>query len=51
MTGYAVEVAEAVEILGRVNPTAGDWWRVNAPNLFRHGRMLVFPEDCCVVEQ
>jgi hypothetical protein len=45
--GYPVKARAAIEILGRQNPTAGAWWRENAPHLLRPWRRFVFPSNCC----
>ena len=49
--GYAVDTAEALDILEKKNSAAARWWRTNAEHLVRLKKALLFQEDCCVVEE
>jgi hypothetical protein len=48
--GYAVEARRAVDVLAMDSPEAADWWRQNAPELLRPGRMFVFHAEVCEQE-
>lgn len=48
--GYAVDVTAAVQLLESFNPSAAAWWRSHAPHLFKPGLILLFEEECCVIE-
>lgn len=46
-TGYLVNVAVAVSLLERLNPSAAGWWRENAPNMVVPGRNFMFSAGVC----
>lgn len=45
--GYAVDGAEAVELLAAHAPNAAVWWCTNAPHVLVGGYQLVFPAEVC----
>jgi hypothetical protein len=45
-----VDVTAAVQLLESFNPSAAAWWRSHAPHLFKPGLILLFEEECCVIE-
>jgi hypothetical protein len=50
LCGYAVDTAQAFDILEGVNATAAGWWRKNAAHLLKPGLAVLFDEECCLVE-
>lgn len=47
VTGYAVNVRAAVEILDKSDPMAASWWRLNTPQLIAGNRRFVFQKEAC----
>ena len=47
ITGYAVEVDEAISELERHRPKTAQWWRDNGAHLLGGETMLIFDEDSC----
>ncbi len=45
--GYIVDIATALTILERANPTAAGWWRKNTPHLPTPGRTFIFSAEAC----
>lgn len=46
-TGFAVEVAAALDILEPTAPEAARWWRENVPRLMRPRRKFLFHASVC----
>jgi hypothetical protein len=46
-SGYAVDAAEAVNVLERTAPEAARWWRENAPGIIAHHRHFLFRATNC----
>ncbi len=45
--GYSVPTIEALTALDRVNPSAAQWWRQNAPHLIKPNGRFVFEAEVC----
>lgn len=45
--GYVVNIAAAVTLLERANPSAAAWWRENTPELMAENRTFVFSAEAC----
>ena len=43
--GYPVPAREALLILAQTNPSAAQWWSINAPHMANGNRMFVFNAD------
>src|SRR5579863_4190053 len=46
-SGYAVDAAEAVNLLERTAPEAARWWRENALGILAHHRHFLFRASNC----
>lgn len=51
MRGYLIRSKAAIEILGRANPEAADWWRENAPQFLMDWNKFIFDEAACRTEE
>jgi hypothetical protein len=47
MSGYLVEAAHAVEMLGWTRPDAARWWREHGGEIIKPGRIFVFDTAAC----
>jgi hypothetical protein len=47
--GYSVDSRAALKALANHSPTAADWWRKYAPQVFERGNQLWFPPEVCEV--
>ncbi len=47
MSGYLVEAAQAVEMLGWTRPDAARWWREHGGEIIKPGRIFVFDTAAC----
>lgn len=45
--GYVVNVATAIALLERANPSAAAWWRKNTPELLAPNRNFIFAIEAC----
>jgi hypothetical protein len=46
-SGYVVDAAQAVWLLGAEAPEAAAWWHENASHMLQQGRRFMFPSWCC----
>jgi hypothetical protein len=47
VSGYIVDAAHAVEMLGWTRPDAAAWWREHGGAVLNPGRSLVFDAEAC----
>lgn len=47
MSGYLIHAASAIQILGRKDQSAANWWRENTPDLLNIDEYLVFEAEVC----
>jgi len=50
MPGYLIRSKVAIEILGRANPAAADWWHENAPQFLTEWNKFIFDEPACRID-
>jgi hypothetical protein len=47
VTGYPVQVTNAIEALEKSSPQAAAWWRENTPGIISPSRLFVFDAGAC----
>lgn len=45
--GYVVNIAAAVTLLERANPSAAAWWRENTAEMITQNRSVIFSAEVC----